>query len=748
MKVLHLIQAASPLYGMERTTLLTLGRLLGLGVDVELAVVQEREMARADRVSVAAREMGIPVSVLPSLGAVDPLLVAGTRRHLSRRGPDLVHAHGLKADVLAVAAWPDRARHVLATAHGWLSRTRRERLYEALDCWALRRMGAVISHSRAYRRRLIERGIRPGRIRLVPSGVDVSEQKGAGPAGRTNMRARWGAARSDLAIGIIGRLSPEKGHDVFLRAAEIVAQEEPRARFIIVGEGELRRDLEARAARSPIAARVVITGFIEQMADVYRALDVVVSASHLEAMPRVILEAMAMGRAIVATAAGGTTDLVRDGETGFLIPPGDAQALADRILRVAGNARLRGRFGAAARRRAETAFSLDARAEALVRIYEDTAHGAAVKGEGQFFASRTPAGPHPRVEREVKGDRQFSASRTPASLHPRVSVVIPCLNEARHVGRVLAAVLDQDLPRDDYEVIVVDGGSEDGTREMVERFDVTLMSCERGIGRQRNHGSAAARAPVIAFLDSDCVPARDWLRRGLAHFENEGNIVLGGRILPPEEGTWVQQCWRVHMLARAGRAAEAFRAERIGRRLALYLHTANLFVSREAFREVGGFDESLYSGEDTMFCNAAYSAGHRVAYDEAVRVEHLGEPATCRAFLRQQLWHSNAAVWRALAHAGLPAGSRARLYGLLHLLAVCGIVLAFVAVLLARLTWPAVALAAAYLGAMLWLACAAGRRAGDVRHVPGLMCLYMLYGWARASYLLGAGRSVSDKPKR
>ena len=153
---------------------------------------------------------------------------------------------------------------------------------------------------------------------------DVSAQRGV-------LRRELGVALDAPLVGIVGRLFPIKNHALFLDAAARLLAEQPDARFVIVGDGALRGELEARAEQPDLAGRVYFTGWRHDLATIYADLDVLAVSSRNEGTPVSAIEAMAAGCAVVATRVGGLPDLIADGRTGTLVPADDPTALSSAI---------------------------------------------------------------------------------------------------------------------------------------------------------------------------------------------------------------------------------------------------------------------------------------------------------------------------------------------------------------------------------------------------------------------------------
>ncbi len=211
------------------------------------------------------------------------------------------------------------------------------------------------------------------KVRIIHNGVDPSRM---GAEVDPEARAALGMSPDDLVVGILAALRPEKDHETFLRAAALVAAAEPRARFLVVGDGPRLPALEALASESGLVDRVVFAGARDDVASVLAAMDVFVLSSSSDCFPMALLEAMAASLPAVCTAVGGVPEMLQDGVTGYLVPPRDPAALADGILRLSGAEQRRLTFGTAARARVEAEFTLERSVEeAQQRLVEVVSPG-------------------------------------------------------------------------------------------------------------------------------------------------------------------------------------------------------------------------------------------------------------------------------------------------------------------------------------------------------------------------------------
>src|SRR5262247_4497438 len=172
-------------------------------------------------------------------------------------------------------------------------------------------------------------------------------------------------------VGCVAGLKPVKGHRHLLEAAAKVMKGDARVHLVLVGDGELRDEIAAHARRLGIGARTNLLGHREDSAQLAAAFDVAVLASLSEGLPNAVMEAMAAGAPVVATAVGGTTELIIDGVTGFLVPPADADALARRILDMIRNPELSSRMAAQGRRRTLSQFGMRRMVESVERLYDE-----------------------------------------------------------------------------------------------------------------------------------------------------------------------------------------------------------------------------------------------------------------------------------------------------------------------------------------------------------------------------------------
>jgi len=270
-----------------------------------------------------SERLGVPAVAVRMRRALDVSALLALRRLITQRGVALVHTHSSIDSWLGGVAARSCHRPVVRSRHVTIAIPRRRALvYRLAD--------RVISSGEAAARVVAAAGVPAARIVPIPPGVDLARFHPA--VSGAGVRAELGLHAAPL-VGLVANIRGSKGHDVFLDAAGAVLAREPAARFLIVGDGIGFDDVRRRVGALGLDAAVRMTGFRRDVPEVMAALDVLVLPSiRSEAASQVIPQALAVGTPVVATDVGGSGELVRDGDTGRLVPPGDAPALARAIL--------------------------------------------------------------------------------------------------------------------------------------------------------------------------------------------------------------------------------------------------------------------------------------------------------------------------------------------------------------------------------------------------------------------------------
>ena len=330
-----------------------------------------------------AERMGVTPTHIAELrrdpGPGDARALARLVRILRRDRPHVVHTHAAKGGTLgrvAVAlAFPRRRPVVIHTFHGhsltgyFSSRT--ARVYRAIEKVLARRSDLLIAVSEEVRDDLVRLGVAPAeRFEVVPLGLDLSgfADDTDRPARRRALRAEWGLGDEDEVVTLVARLVPIKRVDRFLEVA-VALSDRPRARFVVVGDGELRDELRASPAARALGDRLVWAGFRSDVADVCFASDVVVLTSDNEGTPVSLIEAQAAATPVVSTEVGGVRTVVRDGETGVLAATDDVAGLAAGVRRVLEDPQAARAMGAAGRAHVLARFTVDRLVDDLDAIY-------------------------------------------------------------------------------------------------------------------------------------------------------------------------------------------------------------------------------------------------------------------------------------------------------------------------------------------------------------------------------------------
>lgn len=295
-----------------------------------------------------ALERGITPIVIPELGrSLNPVRDIRTLwkvyQLMKVMKPDVVHTHAAKAGFVGrVAAWLAGVPVIVHTFHGHVFKgyfsPSRTRFFILLERLTARMTDSIITLSDGLRRELAEdyRIARKGRITVLPLGLDLDNFVHTPRKGGT-FRAAWNIPVSAPLVGIIGRITPIKNHRLFLEAAVQVRKTLPDARFVIVGDGEIRAEIEAVVDQLHLREAVIFTGWQRDIAEVDSDLDMLVISSINEGTPVTVIEALAAGCPVVATAVGGVPDLLDQGKLGRLVHEQTPTALARAILEVIAN---------------------------------------------------------------------------------------------------------------------------------------------------------------------------------------------------------------------------------------------------------------------------------------------------------------------------------------------------------------------------------------------------------------------------
>ena len=375
------MQSTAPLDAGRRTRVMRMYTSLGVGgIEHQLLTLLPHLNTGRYRVSLCllwhagelARELrsrGIEVHVLPRLpGRLNPVGLARLGRLFHRTGTRIVHAHTRPIYVPAtVAARLFRIPVVIGTVHSMNRVHGHVRIQQ--DRILARWRDATVAVSEGVRRNYCETvGVDPSRVSVIHNGVDLSRFAGPSPD-RGEVLGPLGARADDLVIACVARLVSAKSHDVLFEAFAKVLARAPRATLLLLGDGELGPSLRAEAERLGIAPRVLFAGTRSDVPRILRASDVSVLASNREGFSNVVIESLAAGLPMVATDVGGNAEAIEEGRSGYLVPVGDAAALAERLATLLTDEPLRARMAAEARARAAR-FSLEEAVTATEALYD------------------------------------------------------------------------------------------------------------------------------------------------------------------------------------------------------------------------------------------------------------------------------------------------------------------------------------------------------------------------------------------
>lgn len=342
-KILHIITRLDK-GGSADNTLLS---VLGLNKNIfQVDLVSGRTRYPSAKLKKLKKQNTISYIEIPQLvRAINPLkdimALCKLYRIIKNVRYDIVHTHSSKAGLLGrIAARIAGIKHIIHTPHGHIFYGYYGKIISYLfilfERWAATFSERIITLTDAGKQEHIRYHIAPeGKFVTIHSGIELDYLYSY--QGKKSIREEFGIDENDKLVGTIARLVPIKGHEFLIKAAPLVTQHHPKTTFLIVGDGPLREKLQKLSEKLRIADRIIFCGMRDDIPSLLKGMDLFVLPSLNEGMGRVLVEAMAFGKLIVAAKVGGIPEVIEDGITGLLVPPAKPDALAEAICHIISN---------------------------------------------------------------------------------------------------------------------------------------------------------------------------------------------------------------------------------------------------------------------------------------------------------------------------------------------------------------------------------------------------------------------------
>lgn len=360
---IFIVESSTAVGGQELAVILHAEGLLKRGHDLRLVLEPESPIARM------AAEKRLPVTLMTMRKSHYPQAITSLRSLMARHRPAIVQVNSSRDSWISAMAVrlvrprPKllRIRHISAPLNrNVMTRLLYRRLFDMV----------VVTGGDKTKRELVERdGMTADRVAAFPIGLDVDYFRPGAPD--HDLRREFGVTKGHLLVGLISYLRSYKGHEYFIEAAGIIAAQRPDVTFVIVGEGPDEASIRSRIEQLGLSARIRMLGFRQDLLNVFRSFDVfAIPSVEGDTIPQVLMQALAIGLPVVSTTVGSIPDVVIEGDTGFVVPPRDGRALAERIARLLDDPALRTRMGAQGRSLVERCYSLERMLDRMEGVYD------------------------------------------------------------------------------------------------------------------------------------------------------------------------------------------------------------------------------------------------------------------------------------------------------------------------------------------------------------------------------------------
>ncbi|MCP4369045.1 MAG: glycosyltransferase family 4 protein, partial [Deltaproteobacteria bacterium] len=314
-----------------------------------------------------ARANGLAVVNFSNPGKLNFKLLYLIKKFISDNNITLLHCHGYKSNFYGLIAAKKKIP-IVTTNHNWLKSHWKLKFYCFIDALLIRYFDRIVAVSGEIKEDMVRYRIPEKKISVIDNGIDLDRFKK--PVSDTDIKEEFGL-KDEVIVGTIGSLGVEKGHIFLLMAARKVVDKNKNVKFLIVGEGYLRNQLEAKALSLGIRDNVIFAGYRCDIPELISAMDIFVLPSIKEGLPMVILEAMAANKPVIASNIGAVPKIIKHHESGILIEPGNINDLSNAIIEIIAESNKMLKMSQAGNIRIKEKFSSEIMAERYMNLYKD-----------------------------------------------------------------------------------------------------------------------------------------------------------------------------------------------------------------------------------------------------------------------------------------------------------------------------------------------------------------------------------------
>jgi glycosyltransferase involved in cell wall biosynthesis len=365
MKIIHL--RASNFYGgPERQLHLHALYAKKESLDVAVCSFSERGVS-PEFLEIIARD-GVKTHAFQVKSAYDRRAIKLVRKYIIDNNIDIVCSHDYRSHMIAFCAVKETTAGWVAFSRGWTKDNLKVRAYQLLDKFIIRFAHHIAAVSHEQKRKLERLGVSEWKITVAHNAVEA-DRFGEIPA--VDLIGRFNFPSGSIIGVAAGRFSREKGQKVLVKAARAALERDNRLRFILFGDGPDFAKIKNMVERMNLEGRILCPGFEKNLLGCLKGADFLINPSFSEGLPNIVLEAMALGIPVVATAVGGTPELIANEKSGLLVPSGDAEALSAAILRIAKDMSLREKLSRAGYEKIQKDFAFEKQTQILKKVYEN-----------------------------------------------------------------------------------------------------------------------------------------------------------------------------------------------------------------------------------------------------------------------------------------------------------------------------------------------------------------------------------------